>query len=469
MRIRLSVAAAALLIAAAAPAALATTPVRQDAASPSGSAVSGTTGATRVVPPPAPSPTDTGRSPELPDPHPQRGGIGPSDQAVGGKALLSRSLVVPRGVHALPHDLTARAFVLADLDTGDIIAARDPHGRYQAASIQKLLTSVTLLPLLPGNRVVTVSRRAANIEGSHAGLVGGGRYTIDDIFRGLLLVSGNDSAEALAEAAGGRAKTVTMMNTEATHLGGYDTFVQTPSGLDGWQQLTSAYDMTLFLRAAANQPRLIAYDTVDKATLPAQHVDGFAKVTLYNQNTDFLHTVKGAMLAKTGFTDAAQHTFAGVIERNGHRYGVIMLRAQRYPDDQWVQATKLVDWGLRLPRGTAPVGHLTGPVDGVVSGVRAVSTTSNAASGSPTTSPSTSPGSSSSATGGARLLLIAVVFGVLLLLSQRIRRRAHPRRGDEPSLFTLPRRSGPKRPPPRRGPKQAPPEQDLDPPPPPLQ
>ena len=105
----------------------------------------------------------------------------------------------------LPGGLTARAWVLADLDTGDVLAARDPHGRYPAASIQKILTTVTLLPLLPGNRTVTVTRAAAETEGSHAGLVPGGRYTVDQLFRALLLVSGNDAAAALADAAGGRA------------------------------------------------------------------------------------------------------------------------------------------------------------------------------------------------------------------------------------------------------------------------
>ncbi len=80
-----------------------------------------------------------------------------------------------------------------------------------------MLTAVTLLPLLPGDRRVTVTKQAADTEGSHAGLVAGGTYTVDDIFRGLLLVSGNDCAEALAEAAGGRAATVTRMNATGAH------------------------------------------------------------------------------------------------------------------------------------------------------------------------------------------------------------------------------------------------------------
>jgi D-alanyl-D-alanine carboxypeptidase (penicillin-binding protein 5/6) len=313
-----------------------------------------------AVPPRAPKPTDSGNSPAAPDPHPQRGGLGPDGEAVGGRALLRRGLVLPAGAPKLPKGITARAWIVVDLGSGDVLAARDPHGRYQPASIQKLLTAITLLPLLPGGRRVVVSKRAADTEGSRAGLVGGGTYTVDKIFRGLLLVSGNDAAEALAEAAGGRAKTVALMNAKAQRLGAYDTYVQTPSGLDGWQQLTSAYDMALFLRAALAQPRFVRYDTVMRDSLPAQRHTG--RVVMWNQNELFLTTVKGALVAKTGYTDAAQHTFAGAIERHGHRYGVILLRAQRWPLDQWQQATKLVKWAAALPPGTPPVGQLAPPV-----------------------------------------------------------------------------------------------------------
>jgi D-alanyl-D-alanine carboxypeptidase (penicillin-binding protein 5/6) len=315
-----------------------------------------------AVAPIAPKPTDSGNSPAAPDPHPPRGGLGPQGEPVGGPRLLGRSLVLPKGAPPLPGNLSARAWILVDLDDGDVLAGRDPHGRYQPASIQKVLTAITLLPLLPGGKRVAVSPRAAGTEGSHAGLVGGGRYTADELFRALLLVSGNDAAEALADATGGRTRTVALMNREAQRLGAYDTVVQTPSGLDGWQQLTSAYDMALVLRAALDQPRFVAYDTALRSRLPLQRINGFGPVELDNQNAQFLTTVPGALVAKTGFTDAAQHTFLGAIQRHGHRYGVVLLRAQRWPEDQWQQATALVDWGLSLRKGTPPVGHLDAPV-----------------------------------------------------------------------------------------------------------
>ncbi|SDJ50653.1 D-alanyl-D-alanine carboxypeptidase (penicillin-binding protein 5/6) [Frankineae bacterium MT45] len=321
-------------------------------------------GSAHVVPPPAPTPSAAGRSPDSPDPHPPAGGIGPNGEFVGGAALQSRGLVAPSGAPALPAGITASAWTLVDLDTGAILAARDAHGRYQPASILKTLTSVTLLPQLPGSRTVTVSQAAANAEGSAVGIVAGGKYTIDELFKGLLLVSGNDTAAALAEAAGGVAHTVDLMNKTAMSLGAYDTFVQIPSGLDGWQQLTSAYDMSLVLRAAVNMPRFVAYDQARTAEMPAENVNGVATSAfqITNQGNPFMDAVPGALVSKIGYTDAASHTYVAATQRNGRRLGVVFLRADRWPLDQWQQAARLFDWGYALPAAVAPVGHLDAAV-----------------------------------------------------------------------------------------------------------
>ena len=340
------------------------TAVGAAAASPAPAPNPWTSGPARhQVPPAAPAPTSTANSPDAPDPNPPVGGTGPNGQDVGGAGLRSRGRVVPAGVPALPSDVDARAWMLVDLDSGDVLAGQDVHGRYQPASILKLLTAVTLLPDLPGNRVVTVGAAAANAEGSRAGLLAGGTYTVDNLFSGLLLVSGNDTAAAIAQTYGGVAKTVQAMNEEASKLGAYDTYVQTPSGLDGWQQLTSAYDMSLFVRAALDQPRFVAYDRQAAATLPAQHVGNVRidPITLTNQTNNFLIQVPGALVAKIGFTDAAQHTYVCAAQRNGRRLGVALLRAQRYPVDQWQQAASLLDWGYALPASTPAVGHLDAP------------------------------------------------------------------------------------------------------------
>ncbi|MGH8970674.1 MAG: D-alanyl-D-alanine carboxypeptidase family protein, partial [Actinomycetes bacterium] len=165
---------------------------------------------------------------------------------VGGPRLGSTGVVVdaPAGTRPLPR-LSARSFVLADAGSGDVLAARDPHGRLRPASTQKILTALTLLPELDPATVYTATFDDANVEGSKVGVVPDATYTVHNLFEGLILMSGNDAANALARAAGGVRRTVAKMNTTARELGALDTTVRNPSGLDAPGQLTSAYDLAL--------------------------------------------------------------------------------------------------------------------------------------------------------------------------------------------------------------------------------
>ncbi len=328
---------------------------------PNPAAATGSRPATTLT---APEPTSTAASPQAPSPHPPAGAKAPNGAVPGGPQLASRGLVLPTGAPPLPGGLTARSWVLADLGTGEILAARDPHGRYQPASILKTLTAVTVAPSLPPKRVVVVSPGAAHAEGSAVGLLAGGRYSVDQLFQALLLVSANDAAAALAQANGGVAKTVGQLNAKVRQLGAYDTVVQTPSGLDGWTQLTSAYDMSLVLRAFVGQPRLVAYDKLPSASYPARS-SRYGKVGPYefdNQSLNFFRAVPGALVAKTGYTDAARHTYLSAVRRKGRTLGLIMLRGERVPLDQFQQAAELFDWGFSLNRFVGPVGKLAGPI-----------------------------------------------------------------------------------------------------------
>jgi D-alanyl-D-alanine carboxypeptidase (penicillin-binding protein 5/6) len=378
------------------------------------------------LPPAAPRPTAHAESPAKPDPHPPLGGIGPDGQPIGGPRLLSRGLVLPAGAPRLPKQVTAHAWLIGDLDTGAILAARDPHGRYQPASILKALAALVLLPELPGSRMVTVDASAANVEGSAVGLVAGGKYSVDTLFEGLLLMSGNDAAMALAEAAGGTVKTAAAMNREILSLGGYDTFVEHPSGLDGWRQLTSAYDMALVLRAVANTPRFVAYDRTFMTYLPRQKVHGkkYRRVPLYNQSQNFLTGVKGAVLAKTGYTDAARHTYMCVARRGGHRLGIVFLRAERLPSDQYQQAAALLSWAGSLPPGSS-VGRLDGPVVAAPPAPPPTSASARASSEPAAVLPASTSGHSRTSTGPLTALVgAAVLLGGALVLLRR-RRTAH--------------------------------------------
>ncbi|MHA3705259.1 D-alanyl-D-alanine carboxypeptidase family protein, partial [Jatrophihabitans sp. YIM 134969] len=280
--------------------------------------------------------------------------------------MAERGLVLPRGAAPLPAVRTAKAWVLVDLGRGTVLAAGDPHGRYQPASVLKTLTAVVLTHRLTGRERVPISQTAADTEGSAVGLVPGGSYTADILFRAMLMMSGNDATEALVGAAGGDTRVVAAMNDTVRGLGGYDTVARTPTGLDTWDQLTSAYDLALVLRAAVGDARLMAYDATRRALLPAQTVrkngQPVGTIEINNQSGDFLDRYPGAVFAKTGFTDAARHTFLAAARRGDTTLGVVYLRAERAPLDQWQQASALLDWGFRRPHtAAAAVGTLDDP------------------------------------------------------------------------------------------------------------
>ena len=172
---------------------------------------------------------------------------------VGGEALGSPRIVVGKGAPPVPA-VSAAAWVVADADTGEVLGARDAHGRYLPASTLKTLTAVALLPALDLRKPYQPSFEDVNIEGSKVGLVQSVRYPVGKLVEAMLVVSGNDAANALANAAGGLPATVDAMNTTAQRLQAYDTTARNPSGLDAPGQVTSAYDLALIARAGLRMP-----------------------------------------------------------------------------------------------------------------------------------------------------------------------------------------------------------------------
>jgi D-alanyl-D-alanine carboxypeptidase (penicillin-binding protein 5/6) len=328
-------------------------------------------GPAAAAPPTTPLPCPTAKVPPLagakpppakPVPPPR-----PDDApAIGGDRLASPGLVLPDGAPALPATISAQAWVVADLDTGDILGACAPHVQHLPASTQKLLTALTALPKLDPKQVVTVTDADLAIErGSSAvGLVKGGRYTVETIALGMLLNSGNDAANVLARLAGGAGGIpggVLAMNTEARRIGAFDTTAVTPSGLDGPGQFTSAYDLALIARADFAIPSFRTYTATQRTVIPGQPPK-FPSFQIQNENK-LLQRYPGAIGGKTGFTDLARHTYVGAAQRNGRRLVVTLLRGEHRPLKLWQQGAALLDWGFKIPAGTEPVGRLVRPED----------------------------------------------------------------------------------------------------------
>jgi serine-type D-Ala-D-Ala carboxypeptidase (penicillin-binding protein 5/6) len=277
---------------------------------------------------------------------------------IGGAQLAGRGVIVDYGTGSAPRlpDVQASAFVVADADTGQVLAAKDPHGWYRPASTLKMLTAVTLIPLLDPDGSVVASKQAASVEPNDVGLLAGHSYQISDLFTALLTISANDAAVALTQATGSYGVGMALINAEARHLQADDTVAVDPNGLDAPGQHTSAYDLALIARQALQLPAFLKYDETQTALFP---ITAKKRVGLYNQNS-LLTSYRGAIGGKIGWTSAAGATYVGMARRDGVTLIVTLLHCPALTEID--SAEKLLNWGFAANGRVQPVGTLVGPV-----------------------------------------------------------------------------------------------------------
>ncbi|MEV6714182.1 D-alanyl-D-alanine carboxypeptidase family protein [Lentzea sp. NPDC051208] len=306
--------------------------------------------ANRETPPP---PVDTSEQPapgqKAPTP------LEVPDKPVGGDRLGECGLILPPNSAQPPSGITAASWLLADMDSGAVIAAYDPHGRQRPASVIKVLLAMVVAKELRGDLVVTASAEDTKQECTCVGLKDGGQYTVRQLLHGLLLTSGNDVAHTLARQLGGVPNALRKMNAMAKELGALDTRAVTPSGLDAPGTSTSAYDVGLIFRGAMKYDEFAQAIKLQQSQFPGRNG---GTIMLQNDNR-LLQNYQGALGGKTGFTDDSQHTYVGAAERNGRRLVVVLLRGQQTPTRIDAQAAKLLDYGFAM--GPGGVGKL---VDG---------------------------------------------------------------------------------------------------------
>jgi serine-type D-Ala-D-Ala carboxypeptidase (penicillin-binding protein 5/6) len=305
----------------------------------------------REVTPPAVDASEVpkpGQDPPAPLPVPAK--------PLGGDALSGCGVITAPGTPPLPGDVSAEAWLVADLDTGDIIAAKDAHGRHRPASVIKVLVAMQAIRELPIHKVVAGTAEDAAQEGTKVGVGENGWYSINDLLHGLLMYSGNDAAHALAVQLGGMDATLAKLNELTGKLGGRDTRVATPSGLDGPGMSTSAYDVGLFYRYAWQNPTFTDIVATRSFNFPGRGDVGYP---VENDNK-LLYNYPGALGGKTGYTDDAGQTFVGAANRDGRRLVAVLLRGTRQPIAPSEQAAHLLDYGFATAPGTK-VGTLIEP------------------------------------------------------------------------------------------------------------
>ncbi|MCX6470674.1 MAG: serine hydrolase [Corynebacteriales bacterium] len=287
------------------------------------------------------------------------------DPPVGGEKLGACGVVTAGNAASIPRGITSAGWLVADAGTGAVLAAKDPHGRYRPASTIKTLLALVALDELDLDTTVTGTRADYSMEGDSAGIGPDGRYTVRQLLQGLLMVSGNDCANALARELGGYEVAVGKINEMAHRLGAEDTRAASPSGLDAPGMSTSPYDLALIFRAALKNSTF--RDLISHVNAPFPGYPPLADVPndkphpgymMQTQNRLLLDDYPGIIGGKTGYTDDARKTFVGAVERSGRTLIVVQMYGLNEVDDSyWDQAKGLLELGFGIPTGES-VGRL---------------------------------------------------------------------------------------------------------------
>ncbi len=239
--------------------------------------------------------------------------------------------------------VSARNAVLMDQKTGRILYGKAMHDSERIASITKIMTAILAVESGKMQNTITISSRAVQTEGSSIYLKPGQKIKLEDVVYGLMLRSGNDAANAIAEAVGGSIEGfVYMMNEKAKEIGMSNTYFSNPSGLDqqGKEHYSSAYDMALLTRYAMQNPKYakIAGTKVHRAPNTAESWDYVWK----NKNKLLTFMYKYSTGGKTGFTKKARRTLVSTASKNGMDLIVVTL------DDgqDWQDHMSLFEYGF---------------------------------------------------------------------------------------------------------------------------
>jgi len=260
-------------------------------------------------------------------------------------ALWLTVYIVPAApVHAVGPELPAKATLLMEYSTGEVLSEKNAHDRMPCASITKVMTLLLVFEAIEAGTlrfddVLTASAHAAGMGGSDIWLREGEQMNVDDLIKACVVMSANDAAVVLAEAVSGTEDAfVARMNERAQELGMQDTVFKNCNGLDEEGHLTSAYDVAVMSRALMAHERIYDYTLIW-----IDHVRG-GDTQLVNTNK-LVRSYSGIKGLKTGTTGAAGSCITACAERNGMTLIAVVLGAEN-TNDRFSAAASLLDYGF---------------------------------------------------------------------------------------------------------------------------
>jgi D-alanyl-D-alanine carboxypeptidase (penicillin-binding protein 5/6) len=260
-------------------------------------------------------------------------------------------LLLPGAAQAKQFRVNTRSAILIDMTHGDVLFEQNADSLIPPASITKVLSLYLVFEAMEQGRVhswdrVLISTRAANAPPSRMGVKAGEWVTLQELIKGMAVVSGNDASIAVAEHVGGSVENfVRMMNVKARQLGMTSSAFMTPNGLPAKGQLTTARDISKLSTAYLRRfPESLALHSMQSYT--------YNNRARHNANR-LLGKCPGVDGLKTGFVCASGYNLSATARRDGVRMLAVVLGAQS-PGIRSAETTKLLEMGFKSVGGDTP-------------------------------------------------------------------------------------------------------------------
>ncbi|HEX9025892.1 MAG TPA: D-alanyl-D-alanine carboxypeptidase family protein [Clostridium sp.] len=240
--------------------------------------------------------------------------------------------------------INAEGCILIDASTGSVLYGKNEDKVLEPASTTKVMTALITLERCKLDDEVTVQEDFTKIDGTAIGLLKGDVLTVRDLLLGLILESGNDCANALADhISGSTTEFSKLMNAKAKELGALHTNFKNPSGLPDPEHTTTAHDLALFLREAINNKDYMNISNTQSYTITMKNNASKTiiinnKNYMINKNSKYYYPF--AICGKNGYTTKSNHTYVAAAEKDGHVLVASFLNAlnkdQNFNDMQTV-------------------------------------------------------------------------------------------------------------------------------------
>ncbi len=278
---------------------------------------------------------------------------------------------------ASPPELVSYAAILAEKSTGEVLFEQNAHERLYPASMTKIMTSIIALEYGNMDDIVTVSADAtAGLpeRGSAVYLIPGEEIAFSDLIRYVLIASGNDGSNAIAEhVAGSIDAFVDLMNLKAEELGCEDTHFSNTHGLHDDNHYTTASDMLKISMYAMENETFASIAAETEVTLPItnKHDQTTRKFTtnhLLSTQSNSNYRLSGTIGIKTGFTTPAGYCLSAAIEQDNLTYYTVVMKSEKGEEGElynFIDTIELMEYATdsfsmqTMLKSTEPITQLT--------------------------------------------------------------------------------------------------------------